>query len=87
MKTKKSGKNLILISVDSSDLVKGVFENSEITEVADNCFYDMSDLVKVILPKCKKLGSYCVSYNDKLTSFSAPALTTMGSDCDSSNQH
>ena len=75
----------ILLTVSNEDIVKGVFENSEVIEVADRCFYDLTDLVKVFLPNVKKIGSDCFSYNAALTEVSLPALTTAGSDCFSSN--
>lgn len=75
----------ILLSVSNEDVVNGVFRNDKVIEVADKCFYYLSDLVKVFLPKVKKIGSDCFSYNAALTEVSLPALTTAGSYCFSSN--
>jgi hypothetical protein len=76
----------VLLSVEASDLIDGVFYNKGIVEVADSCFCDMPELKKVVLPKVKKIGSYCFSYNEAMTEVSLPALTTCGSYCFSYNQ-
>ncbi len=78
-------KKNVLISVNDSDLENGVFYNNEVTEVSDNCFNGMDNLVKVILPKVKIIGSYCFSSNNSLTGIELPALTTCGSYCFRSN--
>ncbi len=73
------------MSVSESDLINGIFENKEITEISDNCFYEMPSLIKVILPKVKKIGNDCFRSNDKLTTVTLPALTTAGNYCFRSN--
>ena len=78
-------KNKVLLSVEDSDLVNGVFFNDEVIEVADNCFSEMKNLIKVIFPKVKKIGNYCFRYNDKLTTIELQALTTCGNYCFRSN--
>ena len=81
MKLKKQGEKVILLSVSAEDLVNGVFENNTITELADSCFYNMQELVKVVLPKLTTCGNYCFRYNASLTTISTPVLTTCGNDC------
>ena len=78
-------KNGVLLSVEESDIINGVFENNEVTSVADGCFYELKTLVKVILPKVNEIGSYCFRYNSSLTGIELKALTTCGSDCFSYN--
>ena len=70
-----------LLSVDESDLINGVFSNSDITELADGCFYNMRGLVKLVLPKVKTMGEYCIRSNASLTSVSLPVCTTMSNGC------
>lgn len=60
-------KNEILTSVSESEIIKGVYRNDEVTELADNCLSELPSLKKAILPKVKKIGNNCLSYNDKLT--------------------
>ncbi len=78
-------KNGVLLSVDESDLVSGVFHNTEVIELSDNCFYNMRSLIKVSLPNCKKIGNDCLRYNASMTTASLPVLTTMGNYCLSYN--
>jgi hypothetical protein len=59
--------NKVLISVSESDIIDGVFTNKTVTEVADNCFYDLDGLQSVFLPKVTTIGSYCFRYNAALT--------------------
>ena len=47
--------NKKLISVEESDLVDGVFSNTEITEIGDFCFYMMGKLIKVYCPNVTKM--------------------------------
>ena len=85
--------NKKLISVEESDLVDGVFSNTEITEIGDYCFYMMGKLIKVYCPNVTKMGDWNFYNNHALTTigdfpllaeqgdwnFSAnPALTTIG---------
>ena len=85
--------NKKLISVEESDLVDGVFSNTEITEIGDFCFYMMGKLIKVYCPNVTKMGDWNFYNNHALTTigdfpllaeqgdwnFSAnPALTTIG---------
>ena len=79
-------KNKILISVSEIDLIKGIFINNDVIEVADNCFMKMPSLKKIILLKVEKIGNYCFSSNQALTEVSVPALTTCGNYCFRSNQ-
>ena len=58
------------ISVEESDLVDGVFSNTDITEIGDFCFYRMSELIKVYCPNVTKMGD-CNFHNNH-------ALTTIG---------
>ena len=62
--------NKVLVSVEESDIKNGKFTNKVVTEVADGCFNDMSDLHAVSLPKVTKIGSDCFRYNNALTEVS-----------------
>ena len=62
--------NKVLISVLESDIIDGKFTNKEVTSVADKCFYELRNLRAVSLPKVEKIGNYCFSSNDALTSIS-----------------
>lgn len=56
-----------LISVSEADIVDGKFVNKTVTEVADNCFYNLKSLRAVSLPKVKKIGNWCFRSNQALT--------------------
>ena len=62
--------NKVLISISEDDLVKGVFRNNDVIEVADNCFNEMPSLKKIILLKVKKIGNDCFSSNQAMTEVS-----------------
>ena len=62
--------NKKLISVEESDLVDGVFSNTEITEIGNGCFYRMGKLKKIYCPNVTKMGD--CNFCDNL------ALTTLG---------
>jgi len=83
MKTNNNGTKLL--SVTNADLKRGVFENNEILELADGCFYDMAKLKRVILPNLIKCGNDCFRYNAALTTVTVPKLAQCGNDCFSSN--
>ncbi|MFA6278445.1 MAG: leucine-rich repeat protein [Pedobacter sp.] len=85
MKTQKIGGEKVLVSVKESDIVDGVFLCEEATEIADGVLNRMPTLKKLVLPKVKKLGNYCLSSNDFLTTLDLPVCTTMGNHCLSSN--
>ena len=83
MKTDKNG--TLLLSVTNDDLVDGKFENSTITEVADECFYRMKGLKKVILPNLIECWDDCFSENVDLASVSVQKLVKCGEWCFSEN--
>ncbi len=54
--------NKILISIDESDIIAGVFTNKDVIGVADNCFdqyhgYCPKSLTKVVLPRVTQIGN------------------------------
>ncbi len=61
----------VLISVDESDLIKGVFENKEITELSAGCFVGFKTLKKLILPKCTTVNNSIINCA-ALTTLSLP---------------
>ena len=77
-------KGKILISIEESDIINGVFTNKEVTEVADRCFdqyngYCPKSLVKVVLPKVKIIGNDNFR-GSSFTSVSLPLVTQIGND-------
>jgi len=71
--------NKVLMSVDESDLKDGVFYNKSVTEISDNCFYNIRGLIEINCPKVKKIGSYALRSNASLTTVSLPVCTQIGS--------
>ena len=67
-----------LISVDESDLKDGHFYNNEITEIGDNCFYNMRSLKGVHCPNVVKIGNWNFRYNAALTTLTVPLLAQCG---------
>jgi len=74
-------KNGKLLEITEADIHYGIFENSEITELADKCFNSINNVKKIILPNCTTFGSGCFYSNDKLTSVTLNKATTFGSYC------
>jgi len=75
-------KNGKLLEITEADIhSNGIFENSEITELADNCFNSINNVKKIILPNCTTFGSDCFYNNRSLTSVTLNKATTFGSDC------
>ena len=73
--------NKVLVSVDASDLVDGVFYNEIVIEIANNCFLNIKNLKEINLPKVKKIGNNCFSYCDALTTVNVPVLAECGNNC------
>ena len=70
--------NKVLMSVDESDLKDGVFYNKSVTEISDNCFYNIRGLIEINCPKVKKIGNNALSSNASLTTVSLPVCTQIG---------
>ncbi|MFL0067880.1 leucine-rich repeat protein [Tenacibaculum maritimum] len=69
----------ILLSIDSTDIKKGVLKLPEtVKQICDKVIECNDDLVKVIAPSLTQIGNYNFRVCNALTTFDAPVLTQIG---------
>ncbi|MFL0083019.1 hypothetical protein V2665_08545, partial [Tenacibaculum maritimum] len=69
----------ILLSIDSTDIKKGVLKLPEtVKQICDKVIECNDYLVKVIAPSLTQIGNYNFSECTSLTVFEAPSLTQIG---------
>lgn len=66
--------NLKLISVSDSDIIDGVFYNDAITEIGDDCFVELSSLIKISAPYVLFVGDRSITGCENLTDIDLPEL-------------